>query len=855
LPDQPVEIAAIRVRATVIDNLDQPLRPVLLAQRRNDGPSTVASMPCPGDSSDYVAEVSSDGLVLGDTVEYRISAEDGATVANTAADPPNGWHAFRIVRGFERDLEADDGGFVGDNDWVWGHSTQVEAYSGGHVWATNRNDNGYRNTTTSVLVSPPIDLSDFAAAGLVFRHFLRSEQDYDGGCVQISTDGGSNWTLLHPDPDYPAPVVAALGNGGYSGSTGGWVPAVFDLSSYIGQTDVRIRFTFASDAGVTSLGWYLDDISVVERQVTGRPINLQARSGQNGLISLRWEPPVGAVTGGPNGITGYNVYRCAGKDGRPGLLNTEPIGLPQYRDTTVVNGELYQYNVSTLYGGRESPTSAPAYAMAYAAVYAADLGSITAAIDSIGVVDTTLVLRNSGTGYLEVNAYLADTTQTIDDVRIAIPLQYAGPVSLSRGSPAQPIRANDAMRMPSEWDTLATDADDSPWIAPDLAALLVRQSGDTLYLRVTAHQSSMFPSMLAASMVIPLNTDQNITTGYRGGEFVILAGAAASNGSGYRAVLLDGSLNPVTGLTGFDADAGRADFYLDKQALGSPDRMTTSVLVYAGPNDEKVDLMPEGFQPPWMRVSPNHLTVGSGLAGGLLLELDSRVVPGGEYRAKLILETNDATQAVVEIPITFMAQMVTPIMLSGLTVEVADEGVVLSWRAPADLHYSGFEVYRRRVSPDEEEETRITAEPLVPAANGWYRFVDSGILPGGEYEYRVASLAPNGEREIFGPLTVTIRGEEPPRALWLAPCSPNPARHTTIVRYGLPRLEKVRLTLYSPEGRLVRTLVENAGQAAGYYVATWDGRDDRGRPVAAGVYLVRLESGRQQRTQKVLFVR
>lgn len=857
LLDQPVEIAAIRVRATVIDNLDQPLRPVLLAQRHNDGPPIVESMSCPGDSSDYVAEISSDGLVLGDTVEYRISAEDGATVANTAADPPNGWHAFRIVRGFERDLEADDGGLVGDGDWVWGHSALVGAYSGEHVWATNLSNNGYRNMTTSVLVSTPIDLSGFSAAGLVFRHFLRSEQDYDGGFVEVSRSGAYGpWILVHPDGGYPAdfgtPPNERLG---YSGGTGGWVPAVFDLSSYIGQADVRIRFTFASDAGITGLGWYLDDISVVERQVTGRPINLQAHGGKNGWIPLLWDPPAGAATGGPGPVTGYNVYRCAGKDGQPGLLNTESVTLSQYSDTTAVNGELYQYNVSTLYGDRESPLSAPVYAMAYAAVYAADLESITAAIDSIGIVDTTLVLRNGGTGYLEVSAYLADAAQTIDDIRIAIPLQYAGHASRTHGLLAPPIWASDAMSTRSEWDTLATDVDDSPGIAPDLAAMLVRQSGDTLSLRVTAHHGSMLPSLRFASILLPLDTDQNAATGFSGGEFVILGGAAALERFERMAVLLDDRMNPVAGLIGFNDQVGWIDFNLDKKALGRPEWIRTSVLVFAGPHDEPVDLMPDGFQAPWLDISPRHLTVDSGLAGGFSLELDSHVVPAGEYRAKVILETNDATQAVVEIPITFLVQTVTPIMLSGLTAEAGDEGVVLSWRAPADLHYSGFDVYRKRVSPVEEEETRITAEPLAPAANGWYRFVDSDILAGGEYEYRVASLAPNGEREFFGPLTVTTRGAEPPRALWLAPCSPNPARQATTVRYGLPRLEKVRLTLYSPEGRLVRTVLENAGQAAGYYVATWNGRDDRGRPVAAGVYLVRLESGRQQRTQKVLWVR
>ncbi len=854
LPDQPVEIAAIRVRATVTDNLDQPLRQVLLAQRRNDGPPVVASM-ISGEASAYVSELFSGGLVLGDSVEYRILAEDGANVANEVADPRSGWHAFRIVRGFERDFEADDGGWVGDNDWVCGHSTLVEAYSGQNAWGTNRN-NGYQNMTTSVLVSPPIDLSGFAAAGLVFRHFLRCEQDYDGGFVEVSGNGTDGpWILVHPEGDYPAHISAAQGTAGYSGSTGGWVPALFDLSSYIGQADVRIRFTFASDEGITGLGWYLDDISVVERQVTGRPRNLQARGGKDGWIPLRWDPPVGAAKEGSGPVTGYHVYRRAGKNGRPGLLNTEPVGLPQYHDATAVNGELYQYNVSTLYGDRESPLSEPAYAMAYVAVYAADLPPLTVSIGSIGVVDTTMVLRNSGTGYLEVNAYLADAAQTIDDVRIAIPMQYAGLAFRSHGFFAPPIWAKEALGTPPEWDTLATDVDDSPGIEPDLAALLVRQSGDTLSLRVTAHHESMFPPLLAASMLIPLDTDQNIATGFAGGEFVILAGVDAFERFGHRAVLLDDSFDPVNGLFGFDVDAGRIDFHLDKEALGRPDRMTTSVLVSAGPHDEQVDVMPEGFQAPWLRVSPRHLTVGSGLAGGLLLELNSQAVPAGEYRAKMILETNDVTQPVVEIPVTFLVQTVTPIMLSGLAVEAGDEGVVLSWQTPADLEYAGFDVYRRLMSPEVEEETRLTAEPLAPAANGEYRFVDSGTLPGRQYEYRVAGLAPNGARTFFGPLAVTTRDLEPPRALWLAPCAPNPARHATAVRYGLPRVADVRLTLYSPDGRLVRTVVENAGQAAGYHVATWDGRDDRGHAVAAGVYLVRLESGRQQRTEKVLWVR
>jgi len=363
----------------------------------------------------------------------------------------------------------------------------------------------------------------------------------------------------------------------------------------------------------------------------------------------------------------------------------------------------------------------------------------------------------------------------------------------------------------------------------------------------------MLALMSSSSMIIPLSTDQNAETGYAGGEFMIFAGAVAVEYFGAMAVLVDSDFNPTSALLSLSFQEDWITFGLDQVELGRPWRIDTSVI--ATTESGGIDAMPNGFAAPWVGVSPAHLTVGAGTGGDLVLHFSSESMEAGDYQAKVILETNDPTRPLVEIPITFVVQTVTPVMPSGLTAEAGGEGVVLSWQTPADLHYIGFEVYRRQVSPDREEETQITAEPLARVVDGEYRFVDSGVLPGREYEYRIAGLAPNGERQFFGPLTVTTPGVELPHALWLAPCVPNPARRSTTVRYGIPRDDAVRLALYSPDGRLVRTVVDGARHDAGYYVATWDGRDDRGRPVAAGVYLVRLETSRERQTQKVLLLR
>lgn len=72
--------------------------------------------------------------------------------------------------------------------------------------------------------------------------------------------------------------------------------------------------------------------------------------------------------------------------------------------------------------------------------------------------------------------------------------------------------------------------------------------------------------------------------------------------------------------------------------------------------------------------------------------------------------------------------------------------------------------------------------------------------------------------------------------------TPNPFTGSTDLWFRLARAQSVRLTLHDATGRRVRALWQ--GQApAGDQRVPWDGRDDDGRDVPAGVYLARLERG------------
>jgi len=66
--------------------------------------------------------------------------------------------------------------------------------------------------------------------------------------------------------------------------------------------------------------------------------------------------------------------------------------------------------------------------------------------------------------------------------------------------------------------------------------------------------------------------------------------------------------------------------------------------------------------------------------------------------------------------------------------------------------------------------------------------------------------------------------------------------------------ERVKLKVYDLTGRVVRTLVDNVQEPA-YYNIRWDGRDDKGKRLASGIYFYRIEVGRFKSTKKMVILR
>jgi hypothetical protein len=145
-----------------------------------------------------------------------------------------------------------------------------------------------------------------------------------------------------------------------------------------------------------------------------------------------------------------------------------------------------------------------------------------------------------------------------------------------------------------------------------------------------------------------------------------------------------------------------------------------------------------------------------------------------------------------------------------------------------------------------------TGPPSVPGAWSVLSLVLDLGLP--RTLYVRTSVAAYAASIVARPTSVELQPTETPANFALERNYPNPFNVSTTIRFSLPAREMVRLTLYDLAGQQVVTLVRDARQA-GTHTVTWDGMDDRGRALASGVYLCRLQADDQREARKLLLLR
>ncbi len=170
----------------------------------------------------------------------------------------------------------------------------------------------------------------------------------------------------------------------------------------------------------------------------------------------------------------------------------------------------------------------------------------------------------------------------------------------------------------------------------------------------------------------------------------------------------------------------------------------------------------------------------------------------------------------------------------------------------------------RTLDPDEELSLTITQNVPASAPSGAYTLAGyAGAFPTGDQTDQFAFTKAAGKaggtavddwNATFDGAQVDASGEDQPRTFTLSQNYPNPFNPTTSIAYEVPAPGRVTVAVFDVLGRRVRTLAQGPHEAGSYRVA-WDGRDERGAPVASGVYLYRMTADAFVKTRAMMLLK
>jgi hypothetical protein len=83
---------------------------------------------------------------------------------------------------------------------------------------------------------------------------------------------------------------------------------------------------------------------------------------------------------------------------------------------------------------------------------------------------------------------------------------------------------------------------------------------------------------------------------------------------------------------------------------------------------------------------------------------------------------------------------------------------------------------------------------------------------------------------------------------------PNPFNPITTIRYDLPEAGYVNVVIYDMMGHQIKQLISGT-EDAGHKSVVWDSTNDYGRPVSAGVYMYRIQTGEYIQTKKMVLLK
>ncbi len=183
----------------------------------------------------------------------------------------------------------------------------------------------------------------------------------------------------------------------------------------------------------------------------------------------------------------------------------------------------------------------------------------------------------------------------------------------------------------------------------------------------------------------------------------------------------------------------------------------------------------------------------------------------------------------------------TPTLVEQFRLEDTADGVAVRWRLANTM--SAVALAPQRGPSAAGEWSALAGGQMTP--DGAHTLLDRTVVVGGTYWYRLAGSSPDGRAVAVPAIAITHGGAA---AFAVGRPSPNPLRNSATFAYSLPARASVRLSIVDVQGREVALLAQG-DRPAGRCVSQFDAGD-----LAPGLYVLRLQSGREERRQRFVVI-
>ena len=309
----------------------------------------------------------------------------------------------------------------------------------------------------------------------------------------------------------------------------------------------------------------------------------------------------------------------------------------------------------------------------------------------------------------------------------------------------------------------------------------------------------------------------------------------------------DPGMDPVHNYMTYTDDA-----CLNQFTDGQGERMENMIATY------RPGLLENPIAPEWIYTTADVVQVPANGSLDLMFTFDGTDLIGGDYAANVYFEES-SIDTIVLLPSFLQITGIPNLELSFVALtdtlfpnEFSNNYLEMTYSGTDPLTYQ-FDYEVDWVTVLGGDGSLVNGESQFITFNFNSLFMSPGFYEGNVYlNSNMGSILIYLQMVILEPLGIgdgTI-----PMKFAVSANYPNPFNPSTRFTISIPDRSNVSTSVFDLKGRRIATLL-NSELDTGVYDLTWQGKNDIGSPVSAGIYILRVDAGKYHHNQKMIYIK